>query len=717
MSSLKLNAADAVGRFARIPAGRKSKWIVLVVWIIALLAVGGLASKLTGAQTNDAVEWLPGGAESTQAFEAAQTFQDADESPAVVVYERPSGITPADLATAQADVAAFKTSDRVIAEKVLGPVPSEDGQALQILLPVRTGGGSWPDIAEIVAELKQPLSDRPDGLAFHVTGPVGYAAGYGEAFKGADGILLLAAAAVVIVILLISYGPVLWLLPLTAAIFGLTIAQGVVYLATKGGVTVTAMGASTLMVLVFGAGTDYALLLVARYREELRRHDDKHEAMAVALQRAVPAILASAATVVVGTLAFIVADMNSTKGLGPVCAIGIVVSFGVMTTLLPALLVICGRWVFWPRHPEVGSSEPTNGIWERIGKAISIRPRTIWVATTAVLLLGTAGVIGFDRDGIAAKDSFVGEADPVAGEEILGRHFDIGTGNPFVVVGSADRVSVVESALTRVDGLGSVKAPVVKDGLFYIEGTLADPPDSNAAEATIDRTRDVVHGIEGADAKVGGSTAVLLDSKRAAERDNKVIVPLVLVLILLILMVLLRAVLAPVLLIATVVLSFFTALGLSRWLFELFGFEGADPSLPLLGFVFMVALGVDYNIFLMTRVREEAVQHGTRRAALIALASTGSVITSAGLVLAGTFAVLASLSILFLAEIGVLVAVGLLIDALIVRSILVTALNLDLGPKIWWPSALARQPEKPLFVDAENANAEEDDKREFARLN
>ncbi|WP_067462159.1 MMPL family transporter [Nocardia amamiensis] len=709
MSLSTFDATGALGRLAQIPTGRRSKWVVVIAWIIALVAIGGLASELKGAQTNDAVEWLPGSAESTRAFEASQKFLDADESSAVLVYERPSGITPADVSAAEADVAALGKSEHVIAEKVVGPVPSKDGQALQVLLPIHTAGGAWPDIAKIVDELKEQLPPRTDGLAFHITGPVGYAAGYGWAFGAIDGVLVLAAAAVVIVVLLISYGPVLWLLPLIAAIFGLVVAQGAVYLATKADVTVTAMGASALMVLVFGAGTDYALLLVARYREELRRHEDRHEAMAIALQRAAPAIMASAATVVVGMLAFLAADMNSTKGLGPVCAIGVVVSFAVMITLLPALLVIAGRGVFWPRHPAVGSIEPSEtGIWKRIGNAVATRPRAVWIGTVAVLLVAAAGVIGFTADGIATRDSFVGDADAVAGEEILGRHFDIGAGNPFFIVGSADHVAAVQSALTSVDRIGPVKSPVVKDGQFYIEGTLADPPDSKAAEDTVDRTRAAVHAIDGAEAKVGGNTAVTLDTERAQVRDNKVIVPLVLVMIMLILMLLLRAVLAPVLLMATVVLSFFAALGLSRWLFELFGFNGADPSLPLLGFVFLVALGVDYNIFLMSRVREEASHHGTRRAALIALASTGNVITSAGLVLAGTFAVLATLSIVFMAEIGVLVAVGLLLDALIVRSILVTALNLDIGPTIWWPSALAQRPEKsPL--------AEEEPPRELAR--
>jgi len=696
---------STAGALARIPCGKRSKWVVLALWIIAMMAMGPLAGKLTAAQKNDAVEWLPGSAESTQVFKLSENFGTADEAPAVVVYERPAGITPADIAVATQDVAKFKSVDNVIAEKVQGPVPSKDGQALQVLVPMHMGTGGWDKLADIVNEMKKDLPARPDGLAFHITGPAGYAAGFGEAFKGIDGALLFSALGVVILVLLFAYrSPVLWLLPVISAVVALMTAQGVIYLLTKAGLTVNAMGAGILTVLVFGAGTDYALLLVARYREELRRHEDRHEAMAFALHRAGPAIFASGSTVVIGMLALVVAEMNSTKGMGPVCAIGIAVGLLAMLSLLPALLVIFGRWIFWPTHPTFGSADHTaDGLWARIGARIARMPRQVWVVTTIVLIALSAGVFKLDHDGILNKDAFVGKADAVSGDEVLGKHFDIGTGNPVVVVANAAQSSEVEAAFKGTPGIKSTTPPVVKSDLVYLEGTLVDPPDSKSAETTIDRVRDTLHAVTGADAQVGGGTAVVLDTKRASTHDNRVIIPVVLAIVFLVLMLLLRAVVAPVLLIATVVLSFFTALGVSTWLFQAFGFKGADPGMPLLAFVFLVALGIDYNIFLMSRVHEEAKTQGTRRGALIGLSATGGVITSAGLVLAGTFAVLATLPVVSFAQIGIVVAVGVLLDTMIVRSVLVTALTLDVGPKMWWPSAFASRSESEVVAEREPA--------------
>jgi putative drug exporter of the RND superfamily len=486
---------------------------------------------------------------------------------------------------------------------------------------------------------------------------------------------------------------VLFLFPLIAAGTALTAAQAVIYLlADSGTLTVNAQSAGILTVLVFGAGTDYALLLVARYREELRRHEDRHEAMAFALHRAGPAIVASAATVILGMLCLLAAEMNPTQGLGPVAAIGIAVGLLAMITLLPALLVIAGRWVFWPTRPTFGSADHTEtGFWARVGNRIAPRPRVVWVTTTVILGALALGITGLNANGLQTRDSFIGTPESVVGGDILAAHFPAGTGQPVAVVSNADQAAAVRTALAGTDGISSVTEPVVKNDLAYLEGTLTDPPDSDAAKATVDRARDAVHAIPGADAKVGGGTASIVDLQRASDRDNKVIIPLVLVVVFLILTLLLRALVAPVVLVATVVLSFLAALGISALVFEhIFGFAGTDTSFPLFVFVFLVALGIDYNIFLMTRVHEESKQHGTRRGALIGLAATGGVITSAGLVLAGTFAVLATLPVVAFAEIGFAVAIGVLLDTIIVRSVLVTALNLDIGRYMWWPSRLSR---------------------------
>ena len=470
-------------------------------------------------------------------------------------------------------------------------------------------------------------------------------------------------------------------------------AEALIYLlATHAGLTVNAQSAGILDVLVFGAGTDYALLLTARYREELRRHEDRHEAMAVALRRAGPAVIASAGTVIVSLLALLIAELNSTKGLGPVLAIGVAVALLAMMTLLPALLVIFGRWIFWPVRPRYGSAEPTSrGLWARVGRGIAARPRIVWVTTAVVLGAMALGLTGLKASGLTNAQSFRGHPDSVTGQTLLDQHFAGGGGQPVVVVGNPPAAARLAAAFKATPGITGVTPPVTRAGHVYLEGTLTTAPDSKAAYATLDRVRAAMHAVPGADALVGGNTAINLDVQRAAAHDRNVIIPVVLVVVFVILALLLRAVIAPLMLIATVVLSFAASLGVASLMFNnVFKFGGADTSFPLFVFVFLVALGIDYNIFLMTRVREEATRHGSRRGALTGLAATGGVITSAGAVLAGTFAVLGTLPVTFLTELGFAVAFGVLLDTIVVRSVLVTALNLDLGRWLWWPSSLAR---------------------------
>jgi RND superfamily putative drug exporter len=649
---------------------------------------------LNSAQQNDSSAWLPNNAESTQVVELAKRFAPSDVFPALVVYERPDGpITAADRAKAAADAQRFAAIQDVTG-KVVGPIPSQDGRALQVVVPVRVAeeGNGWEELAPRVEEMRAVAQADPGGLKVYVTGPAGYFADFSEVFSGFDSTLLYITAAIVIVILLLTYrSPVLWLLPLTTVFVALTAAQAVIYvLAKNAGLTVNAQTAFILTVLVFGAGTDYALLLTARYREELRRHSDRHAAMAVALGRATPAIVASAATVILSLLTLLVAELNSTKSLGPVMAIGVAVGLLAMITLLPALLVIVGRWVFWPRRPTLGSAEPTeHGLWARIGARMARRPRLVWVVTALVLGVLALGVTQLEANGLQSKDSFRTDPEAVVGEAALARHFPAGEGNPVQVIGNADAAAELQAAMARTAGVTAVTAPVVKNGDVYLEGTLTAAADSQAGYGTVDRLRATVHAIAGADAKVGGGSAVNLDIQRATRHDRDLVVPLVLGVVLVILAVVLRAIVSPLLLVATVVLSFAAALGVSALVFDhLFGFAGADPAFPLWTFVFLVALGTDYNIFLMTRVHEESRGHGTRRGALIGLAATGGVITSAGIVLAGTFAALGTLPLVFITEIGFAVAFGVLLDTFVVRSVLVTALNLDIGRWIWWPSRL-----------------------------
>ncbi len=678
------------------PAGRRTKWLVVLFWLILVVLAGPLSGKLTGAEKNDSSSWLPPAAESTQVLNLRSSVISPNVYPAVLVYDRASGVTPADKAKAAADAAKLARVSGAVPGTVTGPITAADGKAIEIIVEVNLGSKGWNAAGPVVSDLRSIGQAGADGMSVHVTGPLGTAADSGNAFKGIDGTLLYSALAVVIVLLLLTYrSPTAWLLPVISAGVALTTAQGAIYLlAAHAGLTVNAQSAGILDVLVFGAGTDYALLLTARYREELRRHEDRHAAMAVAIRRAGPAIVASAGTVIVSLLALSLASLNSTKSMGPVLAIGVAVAVVSMMTLLPALLVATGRWVFWPVKPVFGTPEPTStGFWARLGRRIAQRPRGVWVATVIVLGAMAAGLAGLHASGLTNAQSFRGTPDSVAGAAVLDAHFPGGAGEPVQVFGAPGSGAEIAAALKSVSGLTAVTAPQSVAGHAYLEATLTTAPDSQAAYATIDRARAAVHAIAGAHALVGGNTAVNLDVQRAAAHDRTLIIPITLAVVFVILMLLLRAFVAPVILIATVVLSFAAALGVSALFFNnVFNFGAEDTSFPLFVFVFLVALGIDYNIFLMTRVREEAQRQGARCGAVTGLAATGGVITSAGAVLAGTFAALATLPVTFLTEIGFAVAFGVLLDTIIVRSVLVTALNLDLGRWVWWPSRLARQP-------------------------
>jgi RND superfamily putative drug exporter len=687
------NRIGGVGRLAWIPSSRVTKWLAVGFWIVVFALLFGPASKLQGALNNEAASWLPEDAQSTQVIHEISAFQSTNEYPAVIVYERPSGITAEDLSAVSAQVARFDAIESVKRDSI-GPIPSADKQALQVIVPVDAGEGGWDSLGTAVTQMRDVAAHGPDGLSMHVTGPVGYAADSSEAFSGIDGKLLYSAMAVVIIILLITYrSPLLWILPVASAGISLFIAQGVIYfLADSGTLTVNAQSSGILTVIVFGAGTDYALLLVARYREELRRHEDRHEAMAFALHRAGPAIFASGSTVIVGMLCLLFATMSSTKGLGPVAAIGIAVALLVMLTFLPALLVIFGRWFFWPVRPTFGSVDHTrDGVWARMGARIARAPRRTWVATSLLLAIASLGVLQLNAVGLQNKDSYYTTPPSVIGEQIVAKHFPAGAGSPVLVLADEPAAGEVKSALEAVEGVDTVAEPITRDGRSLVQATLSAAPDSDAATASLDRVREAIAAVPGANAIAGGDTATRVDTLRASADDNMRIIPVILGVVLLILVLLLRAVTAPLVLIGTVVLSFGAAMGLSALVFRhVFGFAGADSSFPLFVFVFLVALGIDYNIFLMTRVNEEAKRVGTRRGALIGLAATGGVITSAGLVLAGTFSVLATMPVVAFAEIGFAVALGVLLDTLVVRSVLVTALSLDIGARMWWPGRLAR---------------------------
>jgi RND superfamily putative drug exporter len=690
------------GRLTAMVCGRRSKYVVVAFWILVVVALGSLAGKLQGAEKNDASAYLPSSAESTQELNEQALFQSKNLNPALVLYVRGGGVTTADMNKAKADARYFASLPQVKG-RVAPPAVSKDGKAIETVVGADLGFNS--DVSGFVSTVKTAAANGGQGLSVYVGGPAASAADEIKIFKGIDSTLLYATLAVVVVLLLLTYrSPVMWLLPILSAGVALTVAQAVIYLLTQhANLTVNGQSEGILVVLVIGASTDYALLLIARYREELRRHADRHQAMAVALHRAGPAIIASGLTVVAGMLCLLAAESNDISGLGPVAAIGIAVGLIAMITLLPALLVVFGRWIFWPARPGYGSAEPTTrGLWSRVGQAIGRRPRTVWVVTAILLGAGAAGLAGFHFGALTVAQSFRGTPPSITAQDELARYFPAGSGEPMNVIANASDAGQVGTALHATPGIASVTSPVTRDGLSFLQATMTQPPDSPAAYTLVDKVRTTLHAIPGADAKVGGGTAISKDVASAAARDRNLLIPLILGVVLLILGLLLRAIVAPLVLIATVVLSFAAALGISALFFtHVFGFAGADTSVPLFVFVFLVALGIDYNIFLMTRVREESIRAGTRRGALTGLAATGGVITSAGLVLAGTFAMLSTLPLVEFTEIGFAVALGVLIDTIVVRSVLVTALTLDIGRHLWWPSALAK-PERGSLTHPEH---------------
>ena len=811
-----------------IAAGRRAKWVVFLIWLVAIFIASGpanLPGKFMDAEDNESTSFLPGDAESTKALQATEELQGGELAPAVIVYRRESGLTAADRrriaedagrlteerfpgvvpdgATAasggggtgesggseapsggaQAEGCAGPTTPLPNQPEdyapFVGPVCSEDGKAALVTAYIR-GDGQGDTLLDPVEFWREQVSDPGGGLEVKLTGGAGYGADAIDVFESINGTLLLAALSLVIFLLILIYrSPIFLFIPLSAVIFAEILARSVGYGITELGVTVNGQSSSIMSIIVLGAGTDYALLIVARYREELHREDDRHKAMRAAMTSAGPAVFASAATVIAALFCLSIAKVNGTSGMGPFGAMGVACAALSMLTLLPALLTIFGRRAFWPFVPHTprwtapqdvgqtglgrkiieGSSvgalmpviggallvtlllplvilnalvravvkavsggrasfpslivgpldraifkpyevrrtqhehlaDETHGFWKRVGDRVAAAPARVAVSSIAILLVMGAGLAFFSTD-LTTNDSYRTEVESVEGQELVSQSFPSGSAAPTdVIVPPGGDVEAVSQAVEGVDGVESVSPPVAEgDQGVLLQATLEPEPYSTEAFDLIEPIRDAAGGaVEGT--LVGGASAVEFDVREAAAWDSVVIPPIVLLVVFLILVLLLRAVIAPLILIGTVILSFIAALGVGYFVFDVFfGFPGSDPSLPLFAFVFLVALGVDYNIFLVARAREETLKHGTREGILRALAVTGGVITSAGIVLAGTFSVLAVLPLVFLTEIGFVVAFGVLLDTFLVRSVLVPALVLEVGPKIWWPSQLAK---------------------------
>ncbi|MEO3755816.1 MMPL family transporter [Streptomyces sp. B6B3] len=681
---------------------RPARWLIPLLLVITWLVLGGVfgpyAGKLGEVSTNDQASFLPRSAESTRVIEAQEAFDQEETLPAIVVWLADDGeVTPAQREAATASLAELRSAEWVM-DSPTPALRADDGMALQGVVPLSPESGD--ELAAVLDQIRAG-AEAVDGTTVHIAGPAASQADLSDAFAGIDGLLLGVALAAVLVILLLVYRSVL--LPFTiiiSSVLALGIACAVVYLLADADVVrVDGQVQGILSILVIGAATDYALLLTARFREELGPANPWAAAVK-AVRTSFGAIAASAATVAMGLLALLISDLTNNRALGPVGAIGIACAVITTVTFLPAVLALVGRAAFWPARPRATEQETGgHGLWRRVAHWVDTRPRQLWAGTIVALAVGAAFFPTLSSDGVPLDETFVHDAPSVSAQEALSEHFPGSSGQPAVIIAAADRADEVVAAARNVEGVASAAPvtaegrpgggePFVVDGLVRVDATLAANPDSDAARSTVRDLRTALAEVEGADALVGGYTAQQYDTQRTAERDRLVIIPVILVIILAILMILLRSVLLPLLLVATVALNYLATLGIASLVFQHgFGFSGTDASVPLYGFVFLVALGVDYNIFLMSRVREETLRHGTRQGVLRGLIATGGVITSAGVVLAATFAALIVIPLAFLAQLAFIVAFGVLLDTIVVRSLLVPALVRDIGHLTWWPAA------------------------------
>ena len=699
--------------------------VLILVWFVAFSAGGSSFSQVNSVAKNDQIQHLPASADATQVQKLQSKFRGDDVIPAVVVYQRTGGVTASDQKSIASQLAKVRSMHGVAHDGVSPAILSKDGQAAEVIVPMDTSVKPADTVDAVRTYLQH---NTPKGLSVYVTGPAGLSADIVGAFSGLDGMLLIVTLAAVLLILIVVYrSPLLPIIVLGTSMAALTAAMfTVVALAKANVVVLSGQTEGILMILVIGAATDYSLLYVSRFREALRDYQGKWDATWVALRGSWQAILASAGTVVVGLLCLLFSELNSNQELGPVAAIGIGFAFVASLTLLPALMFWAGRVAFWPVRPAYGSAHPTidgdkpKGLWPRVARLVSRRARLIWVACAVLLGVASLGLLGLKADGVPQSDFVIGHSEARDGQAVLGKHFPAGAGTPSIVIGPESQLDSMATTILETKGVSSLNVispdspsgtlpvtdagvqagpggasgePTVVNGRVMLQATLDDAGDSAAAERTVRALRSsFADSAATRSVLIGGVTATAIDTNDAAVHDRNLVIPLVLGVILVILMLLLRSILAPVLLILTVVLSYAASLGLSSIVFNtILGFPGADPTVPMFGFVFLVALGIDYNIFLMTRVREESLAHGTRQGILRGLVATGGVITSAGIVLAATFAALGVLPVLFLAQISFIVALGVLIDTVVVRSLLVPALAHDIGRKIWWPSALSRR--------------------------
>ena len=674
---------------------RRLSWLIALVIVVSSGALMGLLGQSSSAEQSPVP--VPDSAGSARADAAREAFPGGDEAPVILVVTRTDG-APLDQNDLQATEQARQRMLSA-AGTTAPPGPptqvSDDGQAALATVPLDAGLSGFA-LTDEVEQVRAAADDGlPDALRAEVTGGPAFGADIADSFSGANVTLLAVTAAVVALLLIITYrSPTLWLVPLlviafadrVAAVLGTAIAEAV-------GMTPDGSTSGITSVLVFGAGTNYALLLISRYREELGRHESPRDALDIAVRRAAPAILASNATVVLALLTLLLAEAPTTRSLGVQAASGLVVAAVFVLLVLPPLLGLFGRKLFWPFIPKMGARALTDsGVWHRVASAVARRPAPVAAVSIGALALLCTGILATPL-GLSQTEQFRVQAESVDGYSTLAEHFPSGLTDPTVVIATAQRADAVQRAISDTPGVVSVTpAGTAPNGLQQFSVVLDAPPASDEAFDTVDALRDSVHDADPS-ALVGGSDAKARDAAAAARHDRVVVIPAILAVVLAVLYVLLRAALAPLVLVAATVLSALAALGLGGWAsVHVFGFPALDNTAPLFAFLFLVALGVDYTIFLVTRAKEETPEHGTTDGIVRAVSATGAVITSAGIVLAAVFCVLGVLPLIVLTQVGIIVGLGILLDTFVVRTVVIPALFTLIGPRIWWPAAVGARP-------------------------
>jgi putative drug exporter of the RND superfamily len=681
---------------------RRLRWPVVLLWLVFMVLLSSVAGELSKVTNDTPAAYLPHSASSTRVAEIEEVAHGGKGHPQtddmIVIFSRKSGLTEQDSTTitkARTAIAGLTGTVRGLAAP--GDVTvSDDKQAA--VFGTSVTAAQQQRLSEDTAAVKavrQSLDTTAtgSGLQVAVTGGAASAADSGNETQ--SGLLLTAVVIVAVVLLLVYRSPVLWILPLISAGGAVVVAEAGVRGLAGAGLTISSLSTSILIVLVFGAASDYALLLTHRYREELALHALPEEAMGVALRRTLPTLLASAGTVITAMLCLLAAGSGAVRGLGPIGVVGIVAALVAMVTFYPALLLLLGRAAFWPRIPREGQGGlDASRFWSRIGNGVARRPGPVAWGAVVLLVAACAGLLSlqFTSDPV---NNVKGNPGSVVGSRLISQHFPVGISFPLVVLSPPDQAVAVTDTAKGTANVSSVEAGPTVQGYASQSVVLSVSPFGDKSWDTIKNLRSRL-ATTAPDALVGGAPAVQYDSYLQARHNAFLVVPLVLLVILVVIGLLLRAIVAPLLLVVTTALSLAASFGLSALLWRgAFGFAGIDPSIPIYIFVFLVALGVDYNIFLAARIREESRSRGTRDGTLRGLSVTGGVITAAGVVLAATFAALAQLPSVELTEVGSAVALGVLIDTLLVRTVLVPASMLKIGEAVWWPSRRKEAPEEP----------------------